>query len=44
MMGHNSGNQNRLFYSFNLEDHVPASHLLHFPTMFSKSFMISNRW
>ncbi len=28
MMGHNGGNQNRLFYSFNLEDHVPASHLL----------------
>jgi transposase len=28
MMGQNSGNQNRLFYSFNLEDHVPANHLL----------------
>src|ERR1700684_3192439 len=28
MMGHNGGNQNRLFYSFNLDDHVPASHLL----------------
>jgi len=28
MMGQNSGNQNRLFYSFNLENHVPASHLL----------------
>src|SRR5450755_3639099 len=28
MMGHIGGNQNRLFYSFNLEDHVPASHLL----------------
>jgi transposase len=28
MMGQNSGNQNRLFYSFNLDDHVPASHLL----------------
>ena len=28
MMGRNGGNQNRLFYSFNLEDHVPASHLL----------------
>ena len=28
MMGQNGGNQNRLFYSFNLEDHVPASHLL----------------
>jgi transposase len=29
MMGHNgSSNQNRLFYSFNLEDHVPANHLL----------------
>jgi transposase len=28
MMGHNGGNQNRLFYSFNLEDHVPANHLL----------------
>jgi transposase len=28
MMGQNSGNQNRLFYSFNLDDHVPATHLL----------------
>jgi transposase len=28
MMGQNSGNQKRLFYSFNLEDHVPANHLL----------------
>lgn len=28
MMGHNGGNQNRLFYSFNLEDYVPANHLL----------------
>jgi hypothetical protein len=25
MMGHNGGAQNRLFYSFNLDDHVPAS-------------------
>ena len=28
MMGQSSGNQNRLFYSFNLEEHVPANHLL----------------
>src|SRR5476649_1424455 len=28
MMGQSSGNQNRLFYSFNLDDHVPANHLL----------------
>jgi transposase len=28
MMGQNSGNQNRLFYSFNIEEHVPANHLL----------------
>jgi transposase len=28
MVGRNGGNQNRLFYSFNLEDHVPANHLL----------------
>src|ERR1700722_2056009 len=28
MMGQNSGNQNRLFYAFNLDDHVPANHLL----------------
>jgi transposase len=28
MMGQSGGDQNRLFYSFNLEDHVPASHLL----------------
>ncbi len=28
MMGTQGGNQERLFYSFNLEDHVPANHLL----------------
>ena len=28
MMGQQSGGQERLFYSFNLEDHVPADHLL----------------
>jgi len=28
MMGQQSSNQDRLFYSFNLEDHVPADHLL----------------
>jgi transposase len=28
MMGHRSGNQDRLFYSFNLDEHVPADHLL----------------
>ena len=28
MMGQHSGNQDRLFYSFNLDDHVPANHLL----------------
>jgi transposase len=28
MMGQRSGNQERLFYSFSLEDHVPADHLL----------------
>jgi hypothetical protein len=28
MMGQNSSNQNRLFYSFNIEDHVPTNHLL----------------
>jgi transposase len=28
MMGEHSGNQDRLFYSFNLEEHVPADHLL----------------
>lgn len=28
MMGEQGGNQERLFYSFNLEDHVPADHLL----------------
>lgn len=28
MMGHHSGNQDRLFYSFNIEDHVPQNHLL----------------
>lgn len=28
MMGQGSGNQDRLFYSFNLEDQVPTNHLL----------------
>jgi len=28
MMGQHGGNQDRLFYSFNLEDHVPQNHLL----------------
>ena len=28
MMGQQSGNQERLFYSFNLEEHVPGDHLL----------------
>jgi transposase len=28
MMGHQGGVQNQLFYSFNLDDHVPRTHLL----------------
>ena len=28
MMGHHGGDQNRLSYSFNLDDHVPSDHLL----------------
>jgi transposase len=28
MMGHQTGGQEKLFYSFNLDDHVPAEHLL----------------
>ena len=28
MMGQRSGNQDGLFYSFNLDDHVPADHML----------------
>lgn len=28
MMGHQPGGQERLFYSFNLEDHIPQNHLL----------------
>lgn len=28
MIGHHSGNQDRLFYAFNLDDHVPSKHLL----------------
>jgi len=28
MMGRHGGNHDRLFYSFNLEEHVPADHLL----------------
>lgn len=28
MMGQQKGNQDRLFYSFNLDEHIPANHLL----------------
>lgn len=28
MMGQHRGNQDRLFYSFNLDEHVPSNHLL----------------
>src|SRR5450432_986226 len=28
MMGQRGGKQDRLFYSFNLDDHVPADHML----------------
>ncbi len=28
MMGQRSGNQDRLFYTFNLDEHVPADHML----------------
>jgi transposase len=28
MMGHQKGGQGRLFYAFNLEDHIPQTHLL----------------
>ena len=28
MMGHQSDSQDKLFYSFNLDDHVPQNHLL----------------
>ena len=28
MMGRQSGGQEKLFYSFSLEDHVPKDHLL----------------
>jgi len=28
MMGQQGGGQDRLFYSFNLEDHIPPTHLL----------------
>jgi len=34
MMGQQTGGQDRLFYSFNLEDHVPANHLLRGIDMF----------
>jgi hypothetical protein len=27
MMGQSGGDENRLFYSFNLDQHVPADHL-----------------
>jgi len=28
MMGQRGGKQDRLFYSFNLDEHVPADHML----------------
>jgi hypothetical protein len=28
MIGRHSGNQDWLFYAFNLDDHVPSNHLL----------------
>ena len=28
MMGQQGGSQDRLFYAFNLDDHVPRNHLL----------------
>lgn len=28
MMGHQDDSQDRLFYSFNLDEHVPRDHLL----------------
>jgi len=28
MMGQRSGGHRRLFYSFNLDDHIPSDHLL----------------
>ena len=28
MMGRQSGGQKKLFYSFNLDEHVPSDHLL----------------
>jgi len=28
MMGEHSGKQDRLFYSFKLDEHVPADHML----------------
>jgi transposase len=28
MMGQQSGGQDKLFYSFNLEEHIPSNHLL----------------
>ena len=31
MMGHQTGGQKKLFYSFNLDDHVPAAHLPRHP-------------
>ena len=41
MMGHRSGNQDRLFYSFNLDEHVPAGHLLRGIDRFSTSTDLS---
>ncbi len=29
MMGRQTVGQDKLFYAFNLEDHIPANHLLH---------------
>lgn len=32
-MGSQEGGQERLFYSFKLDDHIPSSHLLHFASI-----------
>jgi hypothetical protein len=38
MMGHQSGAQDKLFYSFSLDDHVPLNHLCLIPPISDPSF------
>ena len=44
MMGTKSGDQDRLFYSFNLDEHVPADHLLRRIDQYLVSALYAPTW